>query len=375
MQPHLALRGLRKTFGHTVAVDKLDLDVGPGEFVALLGPSGCGKTTTLRMVAGFERPDRGEVFIQDAPITEKPPYRRDVGIVFQSYALFPHMTVAENVAYGLRMRKVPAPERATRVAAALDLARLSGLDTRYPRQLSGGQQQRVAVARAIVIRPSVLLLDEPLSNLDARLRQAMRDELRELQRTLRIATILVTHDQDEALSLADRVVVMHAGRVEQVGTPETIYTRPATPFVAEFIGQCNFLPGRIHAPDGAAAVFRADDGLTFPLAPDAPVSDGQRGAVALRPEAIALLGREETPAPGATVVDAVVEHVTYLGALRQYRVRTHTRTELRVDCQVGPLGTQAQPLEEGTAVRLAWLPASCTFQAADGSGGPVGRAA
>jgi putative spermidine/putrescine transport system ATP-binding protein len=375
MQPHLALRGLRKTFGHTVAVDGLDLDVGPGEFVALLGPSGCGKTTTLRMVAGFERPDRGDVLIQGLSVNDKPPYRRDVGIVFQSYALFPHMTVAENVAYGLRMRKVAAAERAARVAAALDLARLSGLDARYPRQLSGGQQQRVAVARAIVIRPSVLLFDEPLSNLDARLRQAMRDELRELQRTLRIATILVTHDQDEALSLADRIVVMHAGRAEQVGTPETIYDRPATKFVAEFIGQCNFLPGHVHAPDGAAPVFRADDGLSFPLPLGSSVSHGQRGTVALRPEAIALLDREETPAPGATVVDAVVQRVTYLGALRQYRVKTHARTELRVDCQVGPLGTQSQPMIEGTAVRLAWLPTSCTFQAAGESAGPVGSAA
>jgi putative spermidine/putrescine transport system ATP-binding protein len=375
MPPHLALRGLRKTFGHTVAVDGLDLDVGPGEFVALLGPSGCGKTTTLRMVAGFERPDRGDVLIQGVPVTDKPPYRRDVGIVFQSYALFPHMTVADNVGYGLRMRKVPAAERTARVAAALDLARLTGLDARYPRQLSGGQQQRVAVARAIVIRPSVLLFDEPLSNLDARLRQAMRDELRELQRTLRIATILVTHDQDEALSLADRIVVMHAGRVEQVGTPETIYARPATPFVAEFIGQCNFLSGHVHAPEGSAPVFRADDGLTFALAPGASVSHGQRGTVALRPEAIALLRPDETAATGATVVDAIVQSVTYLGALRQYRMTVEAGTVLRVDCQVGPLGTHAQPMTEGAAARLAWLPTSCTFQPGGGAPGPAGSGA
>ncbi len=375
MQPHLVLRGLRKTFGRTVAVDGLDLSVAPGEFVALLGPSGCGKTTTLRIVAGFERPDRGEVLIQGLPATDKPPHRRDVGIVFQSYALFPHMTVAENVAYGLRMRKVPPAERAARVAAALDLVRLSGLDARYPRQLSGGQQQRVAVARAIVIRPSALLFDEPLSNLDARLRQTMRDELRELQRTLRIATILVTHDQEEALTLADRIVVMHAGRVEQVGTPEAIYAHPATPFVAEFIGRCNFLSGRIHAPDGAAPVFRADEGLALPLPPGVAGSHGQRGTVALRPEAIALLGLDETPAPGAIVVEAVVRRVTYLGALRQYRVATGAGPELHVDCQVGPLATHAQAMTEGAAVRIAWLPASCTFQPAVGLPGPVGSAA
>ena len=372
MQPHLVLRGLRKSFGRTVAVDGLDLSVAPGEFVALLGPSGCGKTTTLRIVAGFERPDRGEVLIQGLPVTDKAPHRRDVGIVFQSYALFPHMTVAENVAYGLRMRKVPPAERAARVASALDLVRLAGLDSRYPRQLSGGQQQRVAVARAIVIRPSILLFDEPLSNLDARLRQTMRDELRELQRTLRIATILVTHDQDEALSLADRIVVMHVGRVEQIGTPEAIYGRPATPFVAEFIGRCNFLSGRIHAPDGTAPVLRVDDSLSLPLPPGAAGSHGQPGTVALRPEAIALLGLDETPAPGAIVVDAVVRHVTYLGALRQYRVATHAGPELRVDCQVGPLAAHAEGMTEGAAVRVAWLPGSYTFQPA---GQPVGSAA
>jgi putative spermidine/putrescine transport system ATP-binding protein len=192
----VVLRGIRKAFGRTLAVDGLDLAVPPGEFVALLGPSGCGKTTTLRIVASFERPDTGEVLIQGSRAIDKPPHRRDVGIVFQSYALFPHMTVLENVSYGLRMRRVPAVGRASRVAAALEMVRLRGLEDRYPRELSGGQQQRVAVARAIVIRPSVLLLDEPLSNLDARLRQTMREELRDLQRTLRIDTILVTHDQD-----------------------------------------------------------------------------------------------------------------------------------------------------------------------------------
>jgi putative spermidine/putrescine transport system ATP-binding protein len=232
----------------------------------------------------------------------------------------------------------------------------------------------VAVARAIVIRPSALLFDEPLSNLDARLRQTMRDELRELQRTLRIATILVTHDQEEALSLADRIVVMRAGRVEQIGTPETIYGRPATPFVAEFIGQCNFLSGHVDAPDGAVPVFRADDGLILPL-PSAAGRHRQRGTVALRPEAIALLGLDETPAPGATVVDAVVRRVTYLGALRHYRMATAPGTELRVDCQVGPLAINAQPMAEGAAVRLAWFPASCTFQPAGEPPGPAGSAA
>jgi hypothetical protein len=254
------------------------------------------------------------------------------------------------------MRKVPAAERTARVAAALELARLTGLDARYPRQLSGGQQQRVAVARAIVIRPSVLLFDEPLSNLDARLRQAMRDELRELQRTLRIATILVTHDQDEALSLADRIVVMHAGRVEQVGTPETIYTRPATPFVAEFIGQCNFLSGHVHAPDGSAPVFRADDGLTFALAPGASVSHGQRGLVALP-------ARGDRPPPPRRDCGARGDRGGRGGAERDVSRGPPPvpndcggpHRASRVDCQVGPLG-YARPADDGgrgSAPRLA----------------------
>jgi putative spermidine/putrescine transport system ATP-binding protein len=373
IEPHLVLRGIRKAFGRTLAVDGLDLAVGPGEFVALLGPSGCGKTTTLRIVAGFERPDAGEVLIQGASAIDKPPYRRDVGVVFQSYALFPHMTVAENVSYGLRVRKVPAAERASRVAAALEMVRLRGLEERYPRELSGGQQQRVAVARAIVIRPSVLLLDEPLSNLDARLRQTMREELRELQRTLRIATILVTHDQDEALSLADRIAVMHGGRVEQVGSPEAIYERPASPFVAEFMGHCNLLDGQVLAPEGEPPVFRADHGLTLPLPPGA-AAHGRRGTLALRTTAIALLGPEDAAAPGATVVDGTVRRATYLGSLRTYRVALAAGGELRVEQRAGPLGGEGGRLDEGAVVRVAWLPGSCTFQPAPAvDGPPTGR--
>ncbi len=363
--PHLVLRGVRKAFGHTVAVDGVDLVVAPGEFLALLGPSGCGKTTTLRIVAGFERPDAGEVWIQGASMTAVPPYRRDVGLVFQSYALFPHLSVAENVAYGLRMRRVRKVERAARVEEALALVRLSGLGDRYPRQLSGGQQQRVAVARAIVIRPSVLLFDEPLSNLDARLRLAMREELRELQRTLRIATILVTHDQEEALTLADRIVVMNAGRVEQTGTPEDIYERPASRFVTEFIGESNFLPGEIRETEGPDATFAADCGLTFRIGAPPVVGPGRRGAVAIRPEAIVLLGPGAPGVPGATVVDATVRTATYLGAFRKYRVTTAGGHELRVSRALDPLDAAGQAFLEGAPVRLAWFPAHCTFEAED----------
>ena len=339
MQPHLALRGLRKTFGHTVAVDGLDLDVGPGEFVALLGPSGCGKTTSLRKVAGFERPDRGEVLIQGLPVTDKPPYRRDVGIVFQSYALFPHMTVAER---RLRAPDAEGPrlERVARVAAALDLARLSGLDARYPASSRAGSSSvsRWRGHRDPPVRPAVRR---------APLESGRAPPPSHAGRAARTAADAAhRHDPRDARpgrgAQPGRPHRGHArGAREQVGTPEAIYAGPATPFVAEFIGQCNFLSGHVHAPDGMAPIFRADDGLTFPLAPSASLSHAQRGTVALRPEAIALLGLDETPAPGATVIDAVVQRVTYLGALRQYRVTTEARTELRVDCQVGPLGTHA----------------------------------
>jgi ABC-type Fe3+/spermidine/putrescine transport system ATPase subunit len=363
--PHLVLRGVRKAFGRTVAVDGVDLAVMSGEFLALLGPSGCGKTTILRIVAGFERPDAGEVWIRGGSMTTVPPYRRDVGLVFQSYALFPHLSVAENVAYGLRMRGVRGVERMERVEETLALVRLSGLGDRYPRQLSGGQQQRVAVARAIVIRPSVLLFDEPLSNLDARLRLAMREELRELQRTLRIATILVTHDQDEALSLADRIVVMNAGRVEQTGTPEEIYERPASRFVTEFIGESNFLPGEICGVEGSGAIFAADCGLTFQIGAPPDVRPGRRGTVAIRPEAIVLLDAGVPTVPGATVVDATVRSVTYLGAFRKYRVVTAAGHELRVSRTLDPLDAGMRPFPEGAPVRLVWLPAHCTFEVAD----------
>ena len=364
MQPHLVLRGLRKTFGRTVAVDGLDLTVAPGEFVALLGPSGCGKTTTLRIVAGFERPDRGEVLIQGLPATDKPPHRRDVGIVFQSYALFPHMTVAENVAYGLRMRKVPPAERAARVAAALDLVRLSGLDARYPRQLSGGQQQRVAVARAIVIRPSACSSTSPCRTSTPAF--ARRCGTSCASSSGRCASPPSSSPTTRRRRSPWRTASWSCtrGASSRSGHRRRSTPSPASPFVAEFIGRCNFLSGRIHAPDGAAPVFRADEGLALPLPPGVAGSHGQRGMVALRPEAIALLGLDETPAPGAIVVEAVVRRVTYLGALRKYRVATGAGPELQVDCQVGPLATHAQALTEGAAVRVAWLPASCTFQPA-----------
>src|SRR5262245_44846157 len=259
----LDLEHVSKHFGPTVAVREVSLDVRDGEFVVLLGPSGCGKTTTLRMIAGFLAPTGGKVRVGGKDVTTLPPWKRNAGMVFQSYALFPHLTVAENVAFGLQMRKLPKPEIPGRVAEALALVRLGGLADRLPRQLSGGQQQRVALARALVIRPDVLLLDEPLSNLDAKLRETVRVEIRELQRQLGTTTVMVTHDQEEALIMADRLVVMSEGSVRQVGTQRDLYERPADRFVAGFVGRSNLLPGRMVGPgrfqtEGGVAIACTD---------------------------------------------------------------------------------------------------------------------
>ncbi len=240
----LKLSGLTRRYGSFTAVDNLDLDVDDGAFVTLLGPSGCGKTTTLRMVAGFIPPDRGTIRFDDRDMTAVPPHLRNTAMVFQSYALFPHMTVAENVAFGLKMRKIPAAEQKARIAEALALVSLGGLEARRPGQLSGGQQQRVALARAIVTRPDILLFDEPLSNLDAKLRDRVRIEIRELQQRLAITTLYVTHDQAEALAISDLVVVMNAGRIEQMGAPAEIYRAPRSAFVADFLGAANIVSGR-----------------------------------------------------------------------------------------------------------------------------------
>ncbi len=257
----LELDRLTRRFGDVVAVDHLSLQVRQGELLSFLGPSGCGKTTVLRLITGFLRPDEGKVHIRGRVMNPVPPHRRDIAMVYQNYALFPHLTVWENVAFGLRMRHLPAAEMTTRVRQALELVHLPGLEDRYPGQLSGGQQQRAALARAIVVRPAVLLLDEPLSNLDAKLRVQVRAEIRELQQQLGMTTIFVTHDQEEALSLSDRVAVMHGGRVEQLGTPQQIYERPASDFVMRFVGSVNLWPGRVIARQGLHTIVAVGGGL------------------------------------------------------------------------------------------------------------------
>ncbi|WP_149538768.1 ABC transporter ATP-binding protein [Siccirubricoccus phaeus] len=303
----LTLDGLSRRYGATMAVERVDLQVAQGELVALLGPSGCGKTTTLRMVAGFVPPSEGRVLIAGRDVTRLPPYARDTGMVFQSYALFPHMSVAQNVVFGLEMRKVNRAEREARVKEALRLVRLDGYAERLPRQLSGGQQQRVALARALVVNPAVFLLDEPLSNLDAKLRAEVRVEIRALQQRLGLTTLFVTHDQEEALTMADRLVVMDRGRVRQVGSAEELYERPADVFVAGFIGRCNLVPGAVEGQ----GLFRTAAGAVLPCALSGPPGANM---LALRPEAIAI-----TPA-GADGMAARVSAITYLGAQTEYHL-------------------------------------------------------
>src|SRR2546421_3059511 len=255
----LELINLSKLYGEHAAVAGVTLDVADGEFLVLLGPSGCGKTTTLRMIAGFVEPSGGSATIGGTDVTYLPPWRRNTGMVFQSYALFPHMTVAENVAFGLEMRKISKTDIAARAKEVLRMVRLDGYADRLPRQLSGGQQQRVALARALAVRPDVLLLDEPLSNLDAKLREEVRIEIRELQRKLGLTTIMVTHDQEEALTMADRLVVMSHGKVQQIGSQRDLYEHPANAFVAGFVGRTNFVRGRVEAP----GLFRSESGLAI----------------------------------------------------------------------------------------------------------------
>ena len=310
--PFLELNGIRKSFGSANAVEEFNLQVERGEFVSFLGPSGCGKTTTLRMIAGFEPPSAGTISVNGTDITHRPPNQRNVGMVFQAYALFPNMTVAQNIGFGLRIARKPKAEIQARAAEMLELIRLAGFGNRYPYQLSGGQQQRVALARALAIRPQVLLLDEPLSALDAKIRVELRMEIRRIQQELGITTIYVTHDQEEALSLSDRIVVMSAGQMEQVGTPFEIYNFPKSSFVASFVGTLNQL--RCTVGDSGRGMV-AFDGQTIRVASPIQFPNGARVVMMLRPEELHL-----GEAGGENRLSGTVQSVTFLGAVVRVRV-------------------------------------------------------
>jgi spermidine/putrescine ABC transporter ATP-binding subunit len=324
------LEGITKRFDRVVAVDGVSIVVRRGEFVCLLGPSGCGKTTTLRMIAGFVEPDEGTISIDGKDVTDRPPNRRDIGMVYQSYALFPHMSVFDNVAFGLRMRRVTGASAAERVRQALALVDLAGLEDRRPAQLSGGQQQRVALARAIVIRPSVLLLDEPLSNLDAKLRQRMQLELKTLQRRVGITTIHVTHDQEEALTLADTVVILNRGAVEQIGSPREVYARPRSVFVADFLGRANFLAGHVTAPRvaGSDATFVADRGEALTVR-DSTMAGLNRGAQAfIRPESVELRSGPGDAETQENCLRGRIVQVVFSGSVVMLEMETDTGRRL-----------------------------------------------
>ena len=331
--------GLVKTFGTVIAVNDLSFEAKAGEFLTLLGPSGCGKTTTLRLVAGLERPDRGEIQLGDRSLSSTasglfvPPERRGMGMVFQSYAIWPHMTVYENVAFPLQELRVPRAEIRERVMAMLGTVGLGDLHGRPAPMLSGGQQQRVALARALVSNPEVLLLDEPLSNLDARLREEMRFELREMQAKLGITSIFVTHDQAEAMTLSDRIVVMNAGRIEQEGSPEDVYQRPSTRFVMDFLGRANHLPARIlRGDDGSLVAEVEDSGFCMPVAGGDPWHDGQEVLLAFRPEAVEALAAERDGAWVGVVRSSVYVsgHVEYVVEIGKFTVRATGPEEARL---------------------------------------------
>ncbi len=347
------LERVTKDFGETVAVDDLSLDINEGEFFSLLGPSGCGKTTTLRMLGGFEEPTRGTIYLGGRDVTGLPPYRRDVNTVFQSYALFPHLTVFENVAFGLRRRKVEKPEIQTRVNEALRLVDLRGLENRKPARMSGGQQQRVALARALVNHPKVLLLDEPLGALDLKLRKQMQLELKRIQEEVGITFIYVTHDQEEAMTMSNRLAVMRHGKAEQIGPPEEVYENPETEFVASFLGASNLLDGEVkELRDGTVTVLLAGGSTVTLPSSRAPFSIGTTVKVGVRPEKITIAADDGAePASRWNAVTGTLRISTYIGVSHQYKVEGPNGVTLTVWVQ--NLGNGHVP-HPGERVKLSW---------------------
>jgi spermidine/putrescine transport system ATP-binding protein len=354
--PDIQLERVSKRFAEVLAVDDLTLSIERGSFFAMLGPSGCGKTTTLRMVGGFEDPTGGRVFLGGEDVTERPPYRRDVNTVFQSYALFPHLTVARNVAFGLERKKLGRDEVRRRVAETLELVQLSGLDRRKPAELSGGQQQRVALARALVNRPRALLLDEPLGALDLRLRKQLQIELKRIQADVGITFVHVTHDQEEAMSMADTIAVMNHGRIEQAGSAAELYEAPRTEFVASFLGVSNLVDARLHEADGALARVRTHDGATLHVPAERIGPHGSDEVrVGVRPEKVTLVPASAEAPPGANVLLGTVVVASFLGVSIQYLVRALGGEELTVFAP-NTDGAEPEALAVGREVQLTWDP-------------------
>ncbi|MBN6186466.1 ABC transporter ATP-binding protein [Aneurinibacillus sp. BA2021] len=351
------LREIQKSFSGNIVVDHFNLQIEKGEFISFLGPSGCGKTTTLNMIAGFIEPDSGELLIKGKRMNKVPPYERDLGMVFQTYSLFPHMTVAENVGYGLKLRKVPKAEIKERVARALEVVKLPHVADRYPKQLSGGQRQRIAIARALVIEPSLLLLDEPLSNLDAKLREELRDELKRLHQEIGVTTIFVTHDQEEALALSDRIVIMSHGRIEQIGTPWEVYNEPASEFVHTFIGKTNEWHGTVTGTAGPYITIATEEGVSVQALSSAKTfSKGTPVSMYIRPEKIEIsLMEPERNEAGTDSVKGTIELSTFLGSFTEYSVRVGSRT-LSIRMQADRTRKALQP---GQQVYLTWSPEDC----------------
>ncbi len=343
----LSIQSVTKSFGSTVVLNGISIDVEPGEFMTFLGPSGCGKTTLLRMIGGFGEPDSGRIMLAGRDITHLPPNQRDCGFVFQSYALFPHMTVRANVAYGLKLRKLPAAEIEARVTTVLGMVGLEAFADRHPKQLSGGQQQRVAIARAIAIRPSLLLMDEPLSNLDAKLRERIRFELRALQKQLGITTIFVTHDQEEAMAVSDRIIVMNKGNVEQIGTPAQIYGDPASLFVADFVGVNNLVPGTVREALGTTVMVETAAGLME--ASHHASRAGENVQLALRPEMISLAPAGQPVTATGGRLEGTVTMAAFLGAATRYEVEVQNGVVLKVAAPAGSL-----PHALGSRVLCHW---------------------
>jgi putative spermidine/putrescine transport system ATP-binding protein len=360
------LEGIVKRFGDVTAVAGVDLDVLRGEFFSMLGPSGSGKTTCLRMIAGFELPSAGRVLLGGVDVTGRAPYERNVNTVFQDYALFPHMTVQENVEYGLRVKRVPRAERRTRAGEALAMVRLADLGRRKPGELSGGQRQRVALARALVNRPRVLLLDEPLGALDLKLRQEMQIELKHIQESVGITFLYVTHDQEEALTMSDRIAVFNNGRIEQIGTPSEVYERPSTPFVAGFVGTSNLFTATSEGQVGTATRLRiGSDGIV--LLPDSSLTAGSKVTVAVRPEKIRLQEVADAPADGLCHARGTIDEVVYLGTVTRYLVSVEGAGNVVVLEQNLDTTSMEALGAQGRAVRLTWQPRH-TFAIGDGGG-------